>query len=317
MTSVTFPPEVGGDGSTVSDDANPQTGLANGGHRLRFVMPALGQVVAVAQFVVTKAQEVASLALNILNAPATSATSLSSLTLANSGTISFTLDQMDKAFMAGMTVGFARQSNPQQQMIVVLDTFNPATGQGTGTIISATATGGPYSGWNVFRTASSGIPATRAIGVTGGLLTGGGTLAADFVIGLAKATAAMIAAGNDDSVAITPKGLTDSMAPADLVDQATIQWDMGQRQSAKVVLGGNRQLGKPTNYKRGVTYDLEAWQDGTGGKTLVFHACYEFGALGAPIISAGAGKMTLITMRCIDDDATNPRFRCAANLDAP
>ena len=54
MASVTFPPEVGGSGLTVTDDANPTTGLANNGHRARFV-PALSQVVAVAGNTVTKA----------------------------------------------------------------------------------------------------------------------------------------------------------------------------------------------------------------------------------------------------------------------
>jgi len=57
MASVTFPPEVGGNGLTVTDDANPTTGLANGGHRARFV-PALGQVVAVAQHVVDTAEDI-------------------------------------------------------------------------------------------------------------------------------------------------------------------------------------------------------------------------------------------------------------------
>lgn len=57
MASVTFLPEVGGNGSTVTDDANPTTGLANGGHRARFV-PALAQVVAVANHVVDTAQDV-------------------------------------------------------------------------------------------------------------------------------------------------------------------------------------------------------------------------------------------------------------------
>ena len=57
MASVTFTPEVGGSGLTVTDDANPTTGLANGGHRARFV-PALAQVVAVAQHVVDTAQDV-------------------------------------------------------------------------------------------------------------------------------------------------------------------------------------------------------------------------------------------------------------------
>ena len=54
MASVTFLESVGGDGSTVTGDANPTTGLANGGHRARFVS-ALSQVVAVAGNTVTKA----------------------------------------------------------------------------------------------------------------------------------------------------------------------------------------------------------------------------------------------------------------------
>ena len=57
MVSVTFTPDVGGSGLTVTDDANPTTGLANNGHRARFV-PALAQVVAVAQHVVDTAQDV-------------------------------------------------------------------------------------------------------------------------------------------------------------------------------------------------------------------------------------------------------------------
>ena len=57
MASVTFTPDVGGNGLTVTDDANPTTGLANGGHRARFV-PALAQVVAVANHVVDAAEDV-------------------------------------------------------------------------------------------------------------------------------------------------------------------------------------------------------------------------------------------------------------------
>lgn len=56
MASVTFPPALGGDGSTVTDDSNVTTGLANGGHRTRFV-PAMGQVVVMAQTATTKAGE--------------------------------------------------------------------------------------------------------------------------------------------------------------------------------------------------------------------------------------------------------------------
>ena len=55
--TVYFDPAVGGTGLTVTDDGNPTTGLDNDGHRARFV-PALAQVVAVAQHVVDTAQDV-------------------------------------------------------------------------------------------------------------------------------------------------------------------------------------------------------------------------------------------------------------------
>ncbi|WP_342596308.1 hypothetical protein AAGT95_09410 [Salinicola lusitanus] len=48
MAEVIFPEDLGGDGLVVTDDANPDTGLAAGGHRLRFV-PALANTVAVAR----------------------------------------------------------------------------------------------------------------------------------------------------------------------------------------------------------------------------------------------------------------------------
>lgn len=59
MASVTFSSAVGGDGSTVTDDSNALTGLASGGHRVRFV-PALTNTVNVASFIVTKATAAAA-----------------------------------------------------------------------------------------------------------------------------------------------------------------------------------------------------------------------------------------------------------------
>lgn len=55
MSSVTFPPALGGDGSTVTDGPDPTTGLGNGGHRLRFV-PSLYQAVAVMSGAVSQAE---------------------------------------------------------------------------------------------------------------------------------------------------------------------------------------------------------------------------------------------------------------------
>lgn len=55
MAEVYFDPAYGGDGSTVTDDSDPDTGLANGGHRERFV-PALQQTVNVAQYSKSQAE---------------------------------------------------------------------------------------------------------------------------------------------------------------------------------------------------------------------------------------------------------------------
>ena len=56
MASVTFPTEYGGDGNTYTDDADPNTGLAQGGHRVRFV-PALFNAVEMANWTKLKADE--------------------------------------------------------------------------------------------------------------------------------------------------------------------------------------------------------------------------------------------------------------------
>lgn len=54
---------------------------------------------------------------------------------------------------------------------------------------------------------SGAVPATRQVSVSGGLLTGGGNLAADRTIGLAKATTGEVAAQVRDDVVVTPAGL--------------------------------------------------------------------------------------------------------------
>ncbi len=54
---------------------------------------------------------------------------------------------------------------------------------------------------------SGAVPTTRQVSVSGGLLTGGGNLAADRTIGLAKATTGEVAAQVRDDVVVTPAGL--------------------------------------------------------------------------------------------------------------
>lgn len=318
MASVTFDPAVGGNGSTLTDDDNPQTGLANGGHRTRFV-PGLGQLVAIAGFVVTKAQEAAAAALSVLNSANTNATSASSLTLAASGTISFELDQVGKEFTPGMTVGFSRSPpNAQQQMVVVLDTFNPTTKAGTGTIQSATATGGPYTGWTVFRTQSGGgVPTDRSI--TGaGLVTGGGTLAANRVLTVLAATASQIRQGLSNLVAMTPFAFFEAQRPLVLPDNGvTWTWDMQIQPAAEGTLtGGDRNLATPSNPRKGVVYPLIVTQGDSGARKLNLPGSVGYGRNGPPSWSVGAGKQDCCYLHCLDDTPGAPRFRLGFNGDA-
>lgn len=77
--TVTFSTDVGGDGTTITNDRNATTGIKGGGHVARFVK-CLSQMVAVATFVKTRAVEVADnagAALIYKNAAAASAAILS------------------------------------------------------------------------------------------------------------------------------------------------------------------------------------------------------------------------------------------------
>ena len=57
VNTVYFDPAVGGTGLTVSDDGDPQSGLDNDGHRVRFV-PALQNLVYIGAFVKQRAVDV-------------------------------------------------------------------------------------------------------------------------------------------------------------------------------------------------------------------------------------------------------------------
>lgn len=113
--TVTFSVAVGGDGSTVTDDDNAETGLRDGGYQTRFV-PALTQMVAVAQTVVSSAADVEADRVAVVAAaadvtgagsvgPLVSGTSTTSLTI---GTGSKTLTtQAGKAWVVGSRVRLA------------------------------------------------------------------------------------------------------------------------------------------------------------------------------------------------------------------
>lgn len=178
MTAVTFPPALGGDGSTVTDDANPATGLANGGHRARFV-PALQQAVAVmggavaqagqkvadatahAQGAAASAAAAAASAASALNAPGTCATSATNLTL-GSGNLALVLAQANKGFVVGQWVSITDSAAPASRWLLgAITAFTPATGAMSVYVMSSKGSGNG-SAWSVV--AAAPVDALGGIG---------------------------------------------------------------------------------------------------------------------------------------------------------
>lgn len=147
--SVYMDPAVGGDGKTYDDSTNPETGMDAGGHRKRFI-PVISSILDVARYVMQQASLASSYAQSALNAPGTSATTVSSITLPSAWPtdIAFTLGQMNKLFVKGQTLCLAYDGDPTKQVIGVLMTFVPATGIGSLRAQMAVGTG-TYANWHV------------------------------------------------------------------------------------------------------------------------------------------------------------------------
>jgi len=152
MSTVTFPAGVGGDGSTVTDDANGTTGLGLGGHLTRFE-PALGQLVAIAADTVTSAEAadtsedaaLASFASAVAEA-GTYATSTTSLSI-GTGTKSPTI-QTGKNFVVGMSVLITDAADATNWMTGDVTAYNSGTGAMTVEVVAVNGSGTKAS-WKV------------------------------------------------------------------------------------------------------------------------------------------------------------------------
>ena len=174
---------------------------------------------------------------------------------------------------------------------------------GTTGVISAT-TGG--SGNTTGATSSTSGDLVSFSGTTGKVL-------ADSGISSTVATAADVWAGTSTTKIVPPAAIMAAQAPQTLTDAATIAWNLANGINAKVTIGGSRTFGTPTNPVIGGTYMLQI-NSGAGGFTSTFASCFDFGAYGAPTLSARAGKNDFISLYCYD--ATTPYFRCNVNLSA-
>lgn len=126
-------------------------------------------------------------------------------------------------------------------------------------------------------TAGSGISVTNGNGVSGNP-----TIAADL------ATVADVRAGTDTAKPLGVKNSMDAEASVTLTDAATIAFDMSTGINFDVTLGGNRTMGQPSNILINKQGRLRVKQDGTGSRTLSWHADYEFGSSTAPTLSTAA-----------------------------
>lgn len=226
----------------------------------------------------TAAAASASAAAGATGYASTCTTSISLSTGAKSVTL-----QTGKSFpsASNFAVVFVRQADASVRLSGLLNPYNSGSGAATFTVSSFTGTGGPYSDWIC--------------------------VAAAFIPPLA--TTAQVQQGTDALALMTVKSLYDAALPQTLTDGATVNWDMSAGWNAKLTLGGNRTLAAPTNFRKGITYVLEVLQDGTGSRLLTWNAAYDFGLVGAPTLSTGAGKRDVVFLYCYDDTPGAPKFR--------
>lgn len=176
--SVTFSVGVGGDGSTVDDSTSSTTGLANGGHKTRFV-PALSQTVAVAANTVTQATNASSSAsaasasqTAAAASAAAAANSASSVAITSTSTTSLAIavasktftTQTAKQYVTGMFVVAASAADPTNYMFGQVTSYSGST-----LIVNVTVIGGSgtLADWNISLAGTRG--ATGPTGPMGGV----------------------------------------------------------------------------------------------------------------------------------------------------
>lgn len=180
MASVTFSSAVGGDNSVVTDDSNATTGLANYGYTTRLV-PAFGQIVAVANYTLGRAvaaaaseTAAAASAASAVNAPGTNATSTTSLAIAT-GSKTFTI-QTGKAYVVGQTLVAASAADPAFYMTGQVTAHNSGTGSLT-LLVSQIGTAGTRADWVISMAALVSTTLPSMTGNSGRFLTNNGSVA--------------------------------------------------------------------------------------------------------------------------------------------
>lgn len=122
-------------------------------------------------------------------------------------------------------------------------------------------------------------------------LSAGSTTAAGV---LELATTEEFWTGSDTSRALGVKETRDAGGVVTLTDATTIAVDMATFINGTVTLGGNRTLGQPSNTTVGQSGFIRIVQDGTGSRTLAYHADWKFAAGVDPTLSTGAADIDVL-----------------------
>ena len=107
------------------------------------------------------------------------------------------------------------------------------------------------------------------------------------------ATAAQIRANTANKI-IDPDGAWSAADVVALTDATTIAVDFSAGVNFSVTLGGNRTLGQPSNQKVGQSGFVRITQDGTGSRTLAYHADWKFVGGTDPTLSTAAGAIDIL-----------------------
>lgn len=97
-------------------------------------------------------------------------------------------------------------------------------------------------------------------------------------------------------------GVWAAGAEVTLTDATTIAVNMSTFLNAKVTLGGDRTLGQPSNAKVGQSGFIRIIQDGTGSRTLAYHADWKFAFGSDPVLTTTAAATDILFYQVI---ATN------------
>lgn len=113
------------------------------------------------------------------------------------------------------------------------------------------------------------------------------------------ATASQIRANTSNKV-IDTDGAWSAADVVALTDASTIAVDFSAGINFSVTLSDNRTLGQPSNQKVGQSGFIRITQDGTGSRTLAYHADWKFVGGTDPTLSTAAGAIDILYYTVVD-----------------